>query len=138
MTEDKPAKPFALLLGAPLPVKNRHVFAPADDAERIDVFGQASRKFTVCELVARHDLIHGKRQGTGEIPCELSVFAFVRMPDEVAPQRVGNGSDRLIGVFNDVHARLSAAGREQPRRAHHRRTCRFLFRQAGGRREFRA
>ena len=85
MAEYEPAKPFALLLRAPLPVKYRDMFAPADDAERVDVVRQASRQFTVRELVARHDLIHGKRQGTGEVPDELSVLAFVRIPDEVAP-----------------------------------------------------
>ena len=33
IAEDKSAKPFALLLGAPLAVKNCYMLAPADDAE---------------------------------------------------------------------------------------------------------
>ena len=113
IAEDQPAKPFARLLGAALPVKNRHMLAPADDAEGVDVLGQASRQLAVGELVAGHHLIHGKRQGTGEVPREFPVLAFVRILDEVAPQGIGDGENLLVGLFDDVHARLSASGRDR-------------------------
>src|SRR5579862_9117055 len=85
IAEDKSAQPFALLFSAPLPVQDRHMFAAADDTERVDIFGKISRQFTICELVARYDLIHGARHRIGKILYEFSVFSFVRMFDEVAP-----------------------------------------------------
>src|SRR6186997_2326368 len=109
ITKDQPAQPFALLLRAPLAVKNRHMLAAADDAERIDFIRQTSRQFTICELVARHDIIHGKRQGAGKVLYELFVFAFVRIFDEAAPQRIGYGQNLFIAFFNNVHAGLLAA-----------------------------
>ena len=47
------------------------MFAAADNADRIDVFGQISCQFAFCELVADHDLIHGKRERGGKSvePC---------------------------------------------------------------------
>src|SRR5512144_3220871 len=89
VAEDEPAEPFARLLGAPLPVKNRHVFAAADDAEIVGLFGQVPGEFAVCELVIHHDLIHGERQGLGEPLDELSVLAFVGALEELAPQGIG-------------------------------------------------
>ena len=61
IAEDEPAKPFARLLGATLPVDDGHVLAPANDAERVDVFGEVARQLAVGELVARDDLVHGQR-----------------------------------------------------------------------------
>jgi hypothetical protein len=84
------------------------MFAPADDAEMVCVFRQISGQFAVCELVAHLDLIHGKRQGMGEIPDKFSVLAFVGKFDEVAPQGIGYGLYFLIGFFNNVHSWLSA------------------------------
>src|SRR5687768_10408882 len=95
IAEDQPAKPFALFLGASLPVKNRHMLAPADDAERVDFLRQTSRELAIRELVARNNLIHGKRQGTGEVLREVAVIAFVRILDEIAPQGIGHGPDLL-------------------------------------------
>src|SRR5271154_5214704 len=89
IAEDKPAKPFTVLFGAALPVENRHMLASADDTEKVHVFRQISGKLAVGELVSDRDLIHGKRHGTGETLDELPVLAFVRIRDEVAPQRVG-------------------------------------------------
>src|SRR5436190_2004253 len=82
VAEDEPAEPFALLFRASLPVEDAHVLAPADDAERVDFRGEASRQLAVRELVARHDLIHRKRERTGEVLRKLSVGAFVRVSDE--------------------------------------------------------
>jgi hypothetical protein len=107
ITEDKSAKPFTVLFGAPLPVENRHMLASADNAEIVDVFRQISGKLAVGELVANRNLIHGKCHGTGEILDELSVLALIRILDEVAPQRLSNGPYLLVGFFNDVHARFS-------------------------------
>src|SRR4051812_31198944 len=93
VAEDQPAEPLAWLLGAALPVQNRHVLAPADDAERIDFFRQIARQLAVRELVACNDLIHGQRHGAGKVPREFSVLALVRRLDQVAPQRLGHGQD---------------------------------------------
>src|ERR1700735_2630116 len=97
IAEDKPAKPFTVLFGAALPVENRHMLASANNAEIVDVFRQISGKLTVGELVANRNLIHGKRHGTGEILDELSVLAFIRILDEVAPQRLGYGLYLFVG-----------------------------------------
>src|SRR5687767_9787022 len=105
IAEDKPAEPLALLLGAPLPVQNRHVPAPADDAKRVELLGQISCQLAVRELVACNDLIHGKRHGAGEVPREFSVLAFVRGLDQVAPQRPGHSQDLFVGFLGDVHRR---------------------------------
>ena len=102
IAEDQSAQPFALLFSASLPVENRHMLAPADDAKRINFVRQASRQLTICELVARHDIIHGKRQGTGKVLDEFFVFTFVRIGDEIAPQRIGYGAYLLVAPFDDV------------------------------------
>jgi hypothetical protein len=112
IAEDKPTKPFALLFGAPLPVKNRHMFAPTDNAEIVGVFRQISGQLAVCELVANRNLIHGEREGSGKILDEFSVFALVGIFYEVAPQGIGYGLYLLIGSFNNVHARLFVTSRE--------------------------
>ena len=52
VAEDEPAEPFARLLGAALAVENRHMLAPADNAEIVEVFGQVPGQFAVGELVA--------------------------------------------------------------------------------------
>src|SRR6185503_12886085 len=91
IAEDKPSKPFALLFGAPLPVKNRHMFAPTDDAEIVGVLRQISGQLAVCELVASSDLIHGEREGSGKILDEFSVCPLVGILHEVAPQGIGYG-----------------------------------------------
>jgi hypothetical protein len=67
--------------------------------------------------VSNLNLIHGKREGRGEILDELSVFAFVGIFHEVAPQGIGYGLYLLIGSFNDVHARLSMSSRDRHRGA---------------------
>src|SRR5690348_12814393 len=103
VAEDEPAEPLARLLGALLAVENRHVLAPADDAERIDFLGQVPRQLAVRELVARGDLVHGQRERAGKIPDELAVLALVRGFYEVAPQRLGHGEDLFIGLVRDVH-----------------------------------
>ena len=54
--------------------------------------------------MAGRNLIHGERQGTGEILDELSVLAFVGMLDEIAPQGIGYGAYLLVGLFNNIHA----------------------------------
>ena len=61
------------------------MLAPADDAERVDFLGQVPGQLAVRELVARNDLVDGKRQGTGEVPGEFPVLAFVLVLDQVAP-----------------------------------------------------
>jgi hypothetical protein len=88
VAEDQPAEPLARLLGAALAVKHGHMLAPADDAERVDFFGQIPRQLAIRELVAGNNLIDGQRKGTGKVPGEISVLAFVRRFDEVAPQRL--------------------------------------------------
>jgi hypothetical protein len=67
------------------------MLASADNAKIVEVFRQISGKLAVSELVANRDLIHGKRHRSGEIPGELSVLAFIRIPDEITPQRLGYG-----------------------------------------------
>src|SRR3954469_10632970 len=79
IAEDQSAQPFAGLFPAPLPVKNRHMLAPADDAERVDLVRQIPRQLTVCELVAGDHLIHGARHGIGKVSDEFSVLAVVRV-----------------------------------------------------------
>src|SRR5580704_18024943 len=106
IAEDKPAKPFAGPFGAALPIKNRHMLASANDAEIVEVLRQISGKLAVGELVANGNFIHCKRHGTGEILDELSVLSFIRILDEVAPQRLGYGLYFLVGFFNNVHARF--------------------------------
>jgi hypothetical protein len=105
--KDKPAEPFAGPFGAALPVENRHMLTSANDAEIFEVFRQISGKLAVGELVADRNLVHDKRHGTGEILDELSILTFVRIFDEVAPQRSGYGQYFLIGLLNNIHARLS-------------------------------
>jgi hypothetical protein len=80
------------------------VFAAANNAEMVCIFRQASGQLAVRELVIHDDLIHGKRQGLGELLDELSVLAFVGVLEEIAPHGIGYGSYVLIGAFNDVHA----------------------------------
>jgi hypothetical protein len=108
ITKDKPAKPLARFLGAPLPVKHRHVFTPTDNAEKVYVSRQIPGQLAVCELVAGLDLIHGARQIAGKILDEIAVFAFVRIFHKVAPKEIGYGLYFLIRFFNNIHARLSA------------------------------
>jgi len=115
MAEDKSAKPFTLLLGAPLPVKNRHVFAPADNAEIVEVPRQVSGQFAVCKLVAGLDLIHGTHQVAGKILNEFTVFAFVGIFHKVAPQGIGYGLYFLVSLLNNVHAQLSVTLRANRR-----------------------
>src|SRR6476660_9752017 len=107
VAEDKPAKPFAGLFGAALSIENRHMLTSANDAEIFKFFGEISGKLAVGELMADRNLIHGKRHGTGEILDELSVLAFVRMFEEVAPKGLGDGPYLLVGFFNDVCATSS-------------------------------
>src|SRR5258705_12560999 len=118
VAEDKPAEPFAGLFGAALPVENRHMLTSANDAEIFEFFGQIFGKLAVGELVADRNLIHGKRHGTGEILDELSVLAFARMLDEVAPKGLGDGPYLLVGFFNDVNVRFPAARRDRRCRVH--------------------
>src|ERR1700733_554158 len=113
IAKDKSAKPFARFLGAPLPIQNRHVFAPADNAEIVDVFRQVSGQFAVYELVASLNLIHGKRHGNGEILDELSILAIIRILDEIAPKGLGCGPYFLVGLFNDIQARFSGAMKDR-------------------------
>src|SRR5688572_17533385 len=105
VAEDQPAEPLTWLLGAALPVKNRHMLAPADDAKHVDFFGQIPRQLAVRELVAGDHLIHGERHGAGEVAREFPVLAFVGRFDEVAPQRLGHGQDLVVGFLSDVHRR---------------------------------
>src|SRR6476659_2207235 len=118
VAEDKPAEPFAGFFGAALPVENRHMLTSANDAEIFELFGQVSGKLAVGELVAGRNLIHGKRHGTGEVLDELSVLAFIRMLDEVAPKGLGDGPYLLVGFFNDVCALFPVTRRERRCRAH--------------------
>src|SRR5665213_3268229 len=111
IAEDEPAEPFTVLFDAALAVENRHMLASADNAEIVDVFRQISGELAVGELVTDRNLIHGKRHGTGEILDELSVLAFIRILDEVAPQRLGYGPYLFVGFFNNVHARFSGTVR---------------------------
>src|SRR6516164_6092413 len=55
VAKDQPADPFALLLGTTLPVKDRHMLAPANDAEIVGIFGQVSGELAVRELVVDDD-----------------------------------------------------------------------------------
>src|ERR1700733_1160879 len=121
IAEDKPAKPFTVFFCAALPVENRHMFAPADNTEIVDVFRQISGKLAVGELVANRDLIHGERHGTGEILNELSVLAFIRIFDEIAPQRLGYAPYLFVGFFNNVHARFSGTVKDRICRVHRKR-----------------
>ena len=59
--------------------------------------------------VAGGNLVHGARPRTGEVPGDLAVLAFVRVPEEVAPQRGGQGQDLLVRLLDDVHARRRRA-----------------------------
>src|SRR5690606_22357282 len=99
--DDQPAQPFARFLGAALPVENGHMFATADDAQRVDLFGKASRQFAVGKLVARNDLVYGSRQGTGKVLRELSVLALIGSFDELTPQGIGRGHNLLVGFLDD-------------------------------------
>jgi hypothetical protein len=109
VAEDEPADPLAWLLGAPLPVKNGYMLAPADDAERIDFLGQIPRQLAIRELVARNDLVHRERQRTGKVAGEFSILAFVRRLDEVAPQGPRDGEDLFIGLLGDGRDRFRQA-----------------------------
>src|SRR5690606_17799750 len=105
VAEHESAKPFAGLRGAALPEQDGHVLAAADDAQRVEPVGEMPGQLAVGELVAGGDLVHGARQRTGEVPGELAVLAFVRVPDEVAPQGHGQRQDLLVRLLDDVHAR---------------------------------
>src|SRR6185312_10254281 len=107
ITEDEAANPLTALFGASLPVENRHMLASADNAEIVEVFGQVSGKLAVSELVTDRYLIHGKRHGIRKILCEFSVLAFIRILDEVAPQRLGYRPYLFVGFFNNAHTRFS-------------------------------
>ena len=60
--------------------------------------------------VARNNLIHGQRQGAGEVPDELPVLARVRGLDEVTPQGIGEGENLFVGLVEDARARLFPGG----------------------------
>ena len=53
VAEDKPGRAIRRPFDAALPVENRHMLAPANDAEIFEFFGQISGKLAVGELVAR-------------------------------------------------------------------------------------
>src|SRR5690606_10833328 len=105
VAEHESAEPFAGLRGAALPEQDRHVLAAADDAQRVELVGEIPSELAVGELVSGGDLVHGTRQRTGEVPGELAVLAFVRVPDEVAPQGRGHRQDLFVRLLDDVHAR---------------------------------
>src|SRR6185436_14807216 len=115
VAEDEPAEPLTWFLRAPLPVNHRHMLAPADDSERLEFLGQIPRQLAIRELVAGDHLVHGKRHGTGKVPGEFSVLAFVRRFDQVAPQRPGDGENLLVGFLRDVQARYGKHAISRPR-----------------------
>ena len=82
------------------------MLAATDDSEIVSVFGQAPRELAVRELVIHDDFIHRERQRFRESLDELTVLAFVRELEEIAPQRIADGSYLLIALFDDVQAEI--------------------------------
>ena len=78
--------------------------APADDAEIVEILGEAPRQLAVRELVIHDHLVHRERQRPRELLNELAVLAFVGLLEEIAPQRIGYGAYFLVGPFDDVQA----------------------------------